>query len=86
MSNMSYCRFENTAADVRDCLSAINEGITMSELSSDYERESFKRFLVLCCEVAELVNENHEDLNPDDAVKAFIAEECSEPTDESEEE
>ena len=24
MGNMSYCRFENTAEDLRDCLKAIN--------------------------------------------------------------
>ena len=25
MSNMSYCRFENTVADIRDCLNAIRD-------------------------------------------------------------
>ena len=25
---MSYCRFENTAADLRDCLNAIHRGDT----------------------------------------------------------
>ena len=33
MGNMSYCRFENTAADLRDCLSAIHRGET-DDLSS----------------------------------------------------
>lgn len=26
MANMSYCRFENTANDLRDCVYAIEEG------------------------------------------------------------
>jgi hypothetical protein len=26
MGNMSYCRFENTANALRDCLGAINDG------------------------------------------------------------
>ena len=25
MSNMSYCRFENTASDINDCIAAIEE-------------------------------------------------------------
>ena len=28
MANMSYCRFENTARDLRDCVQAINNGET----------------------------------------------------------
>ena len=36
MANMSYCRFENTANDLRDCVHAIeageyNDGISRSE-------------------------------------------------------
>ena len=26
MGNMSYCRFENTARDLKDCVQAINNG------------------------------------------------------------
>ena len=40
MGNMSYCRFENTAADLRDCLSAIHRGET-DDLSS-YEIDGLK--------------------------------------------
>mgnify|MGYP000513019022 CR=1 FL=1 len=34
MSNMSYCRFENTAADMRDCLEAMqDENFDFDELN-----------------------------------------------------
>ena len=49
MANMSYCRFENTAMDLYDCLQsvyeAIEEGMTLEQfaasLPSDYERRGF---------------------------------------------
>jgi len=30
MSNMSYCRFQNTARDFQDCLQAIDNGCSLS--------------------------------------------------------
>ena len=36
MGNMSYCRFENTLADMRDCLNTLENGLDVEELS-DYE-------------------------------------------------
>ena len=36
MGNMSYCRFENTLADMRDCLYALQDGLDAEELS-EYE-------------------------------------------------
>lgn len=34
MSNMSYCRFENTVSDMRDCLDAmLDENFDFSELN-----------------------------------------------------
>ena len=33
MGNMSYCRFENTLADMRDCLHALENGLDAEELS-----------------------------------------------------
>jgi hypothetical protein len=35
MSNMSYCRFQNTLDDMRDCLDALSEMDDLSELSVD---------------------------------------------------
>ena len=43
---MSYCRFENTANDLQDCVNAIRNGET-DELN-EYEVEGLKRLLDLC--------------------------------------
>ena len=43
MSNMSYCRFENTSRDLQDCLNAIYNGET-EDLSS-YEQRGLKQIL-----------------------------------------
>lgn len=48
MSNMSYCRFENTYRDMIDC----NEHLWDEGLSSD-EDNNRKWFIELCREVAE---------------------------------
>ncbi len=39
MSNMSYCRFRNTLADIRDCLDAVTDLCSKAELSPE-EREA----------------------------------------------
>ena len=41
MSNMSYCRFRNTLADLQDCKRALNEGALDSD--SDTSKEEKKR-------------------------------------------
>ena len=71
MSNMSYCRFENTSGDLADCCYAIEEAIEnetsaddfRADLSSDHERfglkhtiEQCQKFLALCEELG-LVSE-----------------------------
>ena len=52
MGNMSYCRFENTAADLRDCLSAIHRGET-DDLSS-YEINGLKNIMDMANELVEM--------------------------------
>ena len=53
MANMSYCRFENTANDLRDCVYAIEEGEYNKDIS-----ESEKRGLEEILELArQLVND-----------------------------
>tara|TARA_R110002072_G_scaffold135752_2_gene277353 strand:+ start:184 stop:378 length:195 start_codon:yes stop_codon:yes gene_type:complete len=52
MPNMSYCRFENTVMDIRDCINAIEEGDT-DELSS-YEVSALKQFKELGDEIKRL--------------------------------
>ena len=46
MGNMSYCRFENTANDLADCVNAIRRGQT-DELNQ-YEVQGLRRLLDLC--------------------------------------
>lgn len=41
MANMSYCRFENTKKDVRDCIDMLAE----RNISSNSERRSAKQML-----------------------------------------
>ena len=48
---MSYCRFENTARDLQDCVYAINSG-EIDELN-DYEIEGLRNILELCEEILE---------------------------------
>lgn len=44
MSNMSYCQFENTLWDLRQCFDTLNEGDT---LSPDEQRHA-RRLVMLC--------------------------------------
>ncbi len=56
MSNMSYCRFENTARDLQDCLDAIQDG-EINDLGSQYEVDALEELLDLCKEVVAYKNE-----------------------------
>jgi len=48
MANMSYCRFQNTMDDLRDCADNMND----SDLS--YEEARARRFLIkLCVRIAD---------------------------------
>lgn len=55
MGNMSYCRFENTARDLQDCVRAI-ENRDVYDFSS-YELNGFKKLIRLA---DELVNMDYE--------------------------
>ena len=55
MANMSYCRFENTAKALQDCIWAIEEGET-TELSR-YELRGLNDLLSACNELIEYENE-----------------------------
>ena len=61
MGNMSYCRFENTAADLRDCLSAIHRGET-DDLSS-YEIAGLTNIMDMANELVEMEDDIIELLN-----------------------
>jgi hypothetical protein len=47
---MSYCRFENTARDLEDCLDAIQNG-EINDLGSQYEVDALEQLLDLCRDV-----------------------------------
>lgn len=72
MGNMSYCRFENTAKDVQDCLDAIYEG-DLDDMSS-YEIQGFLNFVSLCKEVSSMF-ENYEQEDLKDYINNFQNEE-----------
>jgi len=49
---MSYCRFENTAEDLRDCIDAINNGEINS--LSKYEQGAFVDLVMMAKEISEM--------------------------------
>ena len=51
MGNMSYCRFENTLADMRDCLHALENGLDIEELS-EYEISALRDFADIASQIA----------------------------------
>ena len=66
MSNMSYCRFQNTLHDLRDCMNHIEEDVRPDNYSgpefeddeepdflSRDEKEARDELVVLACEIAE---------------------------------
>ena len=52
MSNMSYCRFENTSRDVQDCIHAIENGETQD--LSNYEIEGLESLLLQAQEIVSM--------------------------------
>ena len=48
MSNMSYCRFRNTAGDLADCYANIDE-----QPASDEEVKARRRLIKLCVLIAD---------------------------------
>ena len=52
MGNMSYCRFVNTAADLRDCLNAIHRGDT--DDLSNYEIDGLKSIMQMAHDLVEM--------------------------------
>ncbi len=48
MPNMSYCKFTNTATDLRDCLDTIRRDEKLSDSEADAGRKMFRDFLAFC--------------------------------------
>lgn len=55
MGNMSYCRFENTARDVEDCIRAIEYGDVYD--FSQWELNGFKKLINLAEELLNMSGE-----------------------------
>ncbi len=56
MSNMSYCRFENTAADLHDCYLHLDD----SDLSES-EQGARARLIMLCKSIVEETEDEFEE-------------------------
>lgn len=52
MSNMSYCRFQNTLEDLKDCRDALYDG-GLGDLSKD-DGLAARRMFTVCREILEL--------------------------------
>ncbi len=58
MSNMSYCRFENTDRDLADCQEALEELVAADcEPLSSYELEAARRLVARCFDIVMIVAE-----------------------------
>lgn len=64
MANMSYCRFENTATDLKDCINAVQDAIENGETFAEffkglgtYEQTAFRHLLQYANEFQEAVEE-----------------------------
>ena len=55
MGNMSYCRFENTAQDLQDCVRAIENGDVYD--FNSYELNGFKKLVRLAEEIVDMNDE-----------------------------
>lgn len=60
MANMSYCMFENTYNDLKDCVEAMeeamNDGVSLKEFTremSEDELLAFQRMVSLCARMIE---------------------------------
>lgn len=61
MTNMSYCRWENTSRDLADCVGTFEEWETEGKpetLSSEYEVAGFEACLRYARELIELAESN----------------------------
>lgn len=57
MTNMSYCRFQNTIGDMQDCIDHLNDPVQDDDERHDWglseeEDKARKKFIKLCEEVA----------------------------------
>ncbi len=65
MSNMSYCRFENTLRDLKECVWSLEDGEDIKELSTR-EMDAAIQMLETCREYLDLEHIIDEILNEQD--------------------
>ena len=53
MANMSYCRFENTLRDMKDCYPHLEEDGDSEDTLSETESRARQEMIELCCEIAQ---------------------------------
>jgi hypothetical protein len=54
MGNMSYCRYENTSKDLKDCINALFQADTNEPLSSQWEVRGLRDLLELSKEIVDM--------------------------------
>lgn len=75
MSNMSYCRWQNTLSDLRECAASLEE----REALSREERAAALATLQLCATMLEELGLSLDtDSHPDDAVEQAFEAACAE--------
>jgi len=57
MASMSYCKWENTATELLQCVQAVEEGELSEDLDAQYERPAKKRCVELARKLIALVEE-----------------------------
>ncbi len=62
MANMSYCMFENTYGDLRDCVERLEEDgyISVLKESTKYEQRAMTAMYDLCKRYMELIEKQFE--------------------------
>lgn len=65
MPNMSYCRFENTNNDLKDCFNALMED-GLQTLGSQYEKDAAENLFYIAKKFVKLYN----DLKNEEAARA----------------
>ena len=63
MPNMSYCVFQNTLADLKDCADALSECSSLEETFSPDEVRAAKALLSLCQKMSEYQFDDYDQLN-----------------------
>jgi hypothetical protein len=56
MANMSYCRFENTFRDLKDCYNNMGSD-DLSEREWEYRRQMIKLCMSIACECVDFLSE-----------------------------